>query len=99
MIPIKSRNKAERIAQIFVIVFRFMFLSSVNEKPTSFCPPNFRVERTPGHRLIQARKYFLDDLARWYLRLQTMQRLIQPHLCPSHKNELSYHAFGSEQIL
>src|SRR2546425_3208049 len=33
---------------------------------------------------------FLYNLAGWHPRLQSMQRLIQPHLGASHKNELSY---------
>src|SRR2546423_1474264 len=38
-------------------------------------------------------------IARRRLVTLTMLGLIQPHLCPSHKNELSYYPFGSEQIL
>src|SRR5437660_893476 len=41
----------------------------------------------------------LYNLARWHAGLQAMERLIQTHLSPSHKNKLSYHAFGSEQVL
>src|SRR5437016_4139421 len=42
---------------------------------------------------------FLNDLARWHAGLQPVQRLVQAHLCASHKNELGQHAHGSDQIL
>ena len=28
-----------------------------------------------------------------------MQRLVKSHLCAAHENELSYHAFGAEEVL
>src|SRR6266446_3734537 len=41
----------------------------------------------------------LDNLAGWHPGSQSMQRLIQTHLCAPHKDELGQHAFRSEQIL
>ena len=39
---------------------------------------------------------FLYNLARWHSRPQPVQRLVQAHLGAAHKNELGYHALGSE---